>query len=602
MTQDFDPAVADQSYVNIYGSTLVGSYAERLSPPGFRERPLLRNNKLYRIAIPWELTLDDFRGQQAQVDKYEKSYAGWSQSTADLRFRGYLFSPVTTTRDTQAFASSAGDGPVVWCDAGTLGTVVAQGSTANQCLAVANVSVTPAPNYKTYTPGSAISCLMAGPLNSTLSLLVGRTSATIDVHTTVGTSAGTMSASLNPAWGGALSPLNATTPGLPTWLFYANAGIWSLASNVAIGTAPTQVLSGLNNGGCVLGFETLEKSPLGNRMYLLIPKAPGLTVSAWHTRAASPSPCLLFSVNEEGTDLQQHQLPLNGVLWARLWQRKVVVSDGSRVLAFDGAKATDLNIFGAPSLNTTNVKPLCVGLGGDDSSLIATTYIRQLSDSAFAIQRWEYSEDLGDWSPISAKGAIISSLSVSDASPYVLDNNMLCYGPNLPYSRANAYNWTCIYNSANVTWDYQFSWPRGVNPQLLGTSKETSGVHLTPKWTLPGTLAGHPFVIEEIDARQVDIDAGGSTATVQVEVATEAASTSLSFTNGLTRTFAATEAIRGRYQRFDNNVDALHRLYARVTTAVSSGGGSPNGANVVLRGISFLDNVVRSPNQVRGTQ
>src|SRR5688572_20424947 len=122
------------------------------------------------------------------------------------------------------------------------------------------------------------------------------------------------------------------------------------------------------------------------------------------------------------------------------------------------------------------------------------------------LQRWEFNEEIDCWAAISAFGVAINTVLISDRAPYLISKTTVNYGPNTPYSRANAYNWLCIYNTANVTWDRQFSPPRGVNPALGFVTAESTSAHTFPQWLLPGKLAGHPSVIEEIDARMADID------------------------------------------------------------------------------------------------
>lgn len=580
--------------LNIYGSTIAGTFADPLTPPGFRFRnPPNFKRELAGKVVCWEFPLgQDNRGPQAQSDTYVKAYAGWSQTDLDTRFRGYLFNVQAVTTESQ-FASVS-DGPVVFCDSNSssFGTVLAQGSTANQCLATASVSGSDDPTYVTYNPGSAIYSLAVGPLNSTNRLLVGRTSATIDVHSATGTTAGTMHANLTGCWGMALSPTNATTPGTPTWVFGANGGIWVLASNVAITTAPTQTMSNVNDGGAFLGFETLENTPMGNRLYFLMPLVDRST-SAWGASGTVPAPCKLMSVNVDGLDLQEHQLPMTGIIYGRLWQRRVVVSDGQRVIAYDGKNATDLNIFGSAK-PASGKKLLVEGIGGDHSALRVTVTGLPTISATGKVQDWEFDEAGRRWAPVS-KLRNPSSASLSSASPFDADDVYLLHGPQTPYSRWLGYQFQAEYNDTVVRWARQFIPPRGINPFLTYPSNttETSGDLITPIWSLPGSTAGHPSLIAEIDGRLIDFGTS-TTNSVKVVAKTQTSTTdNAPATGALTRTFVPTEAVLDRIYKPYRNDSVFYRIQFQITVTTGA-----NGVPIMVRGFTCLDDVIRSPEEV----
>jgi hypothetical protein len=320
-------------------------------------------------------------------------------------------------------------------------------------------------------------------------------------------------------------------------------------------------------------------------MYMLLPIAHNRTTSAWHVNTTT-APCELWSCNAEGTDMQFHKLPMAGIYFARLWQRKVVCSDAQRILAYDGETAADLNIFASPAGGT---KHLVTGLGGDDSSLLADV----------ARQYWEFNEASHGWLPVSKQNAAVSISSVSDTGPFAINVVTTLLGPNMPYNRYNGTLWRAVYDTANNTWDYQGFYPRGVNPLLVGATLESSSIDTRPALSLPHRHSGHPFIIEEIDGRLVDVDIGGTSAQVQVDVAGQETNTSLSFTNAITATFTKAEAISGRRRSFPNNRTMANRLQTRTT--LTSGTTSPNGANVVYRGITLLDRALygKSPAEIR---
>lgn len=577
----------------IFGSTLAGSYSEPMTPPGFRIRKRAGN------WVYWEFMGHEARGRQAQIDKYENSYAGWASTTADSRFRGYLFNPLAITRASQSFGGTAGDGPVVYADGGTaFGLVMAQGSTANRCLATGITSVSPAPFYATYDPGATITAIMVGPVNSTNRVLIGREGTTIDVHSAVGTTTATSHSNLSSCWGGAVSPTDSANAGVPAWLFYANGGIWKLSTAVAANTAPTQTWANVNDGGCVLGFDTLEESPFGNRMYMLIPLTDQ-THSAWHTRGSNPVLCKLAHINEDGVDLVNVQLPMAGVHFGRLWQRKAVVSDGNRVILYNGKTAWDANIFAALSLPSSSYKANVVGLGGDESSLRALVQI-MTTGGVGTLQKWEYNERQASWTPVSGTTADISIAASSDASPYVIDRHSVNYGPSIPYSSVKSLEWVSMYNTGDVTWDRQFVTPRGVNPyiQYQGIqSIESSGIHTYPAWIMPGNLAGHPSITTEVDGRLLDLDSSAGSSVLYEQATRASTSNVMTFTNTpIKRTFTQGDGVLNRVYHPASS-PAWFLLQQRLTLTSGTSATGPNAANLITRGVTFLDDVIKTPGE-----
>lgn len=591
MTNEYTPPSLTDAAVNIYGSTISGSYAEALSPPNFR---ILSQKE---GMTTWEIRGDDHRGRQSQADKLEKAYAGWASTTAERRWRGYLNLPMSVTSESQAFGGTAGRGGVYFTNYGSL-HVVAQGTTANRCLGEdsTDYQVALANPYfgAAYSPGSAIAALMTGPMGGLTSrLLIGRTGATIDIHDTLGTSAATMHANLTFCCGGAITGTNAQYPGVPAWVFLANNGLWSISVNETVTNAPTQTWDDLPNGGCVLGntFETLLNAPAGNRMYMLLPTT-NLTTTAWDisTALATPAFTRLASANVDGTDVQYHEIESPGLIGGRLWRRYAVVFDPKNVIAYDGKNGNNLGIF--DNFSTTSTSMYVVGIGGDDSHLRAL--VQNVSD----LQWWEYNEASRGWLPVSGTFTSPSGVTVSDTPDYVIANRRIHYGPQLPYAKRTGNSYVSLYNSAEVTWARQHIPPLGLNPALayqgsaIGSHDFAgSAVDTSPAWILPGRLAGHPFEITQIDARLMDLEAGGTDASAKFEVAVHTTTNQgLSFTNTpLVRTFSASEGVAARTYNPPAGTK-LYRLQIRETltqgTAVNK---TPNGANWIIRGVSYTN-------------
>lgn len=566
--------------LNIYGSTLSGSFAEPLGGLNFRILSSAAGK------VTWELTLDENRGPQAQSDRLEKSYAGWSSSTADARFRGYVINPLKLSSYTLGSGASSDGGSLFGTNFDTT-FVMAQGSTANSSLWKETSTTDPTPSAVTYSPGAQIMCLLSGPLNSTNSVIIGRSGTTTDVHTTLGTSAATMHTDLNGMVGGALSSVNSTNPGVPVWIFKTNTGLFTLASNVAANTQPTSVATVLPTGGTVFGFETLEKSPFGTRMYFI---------------GSTNGRNKLLHCNAEGTDILDIPLSLSTLNGGRLWQRNFVGHDLVRITRFDGERETDLNIFS--NIAADSDKKLAVlGLGGSDASLRALVQTWDLNTAASStLQWWEYMAPTNSWLPVSATFTPYNPTTVSDGAFYLNGLLNVTSGQyNFPYSKQTGACYVKMHKTNDEAFAYQLVNPQGINPfnayRKTGSSDnaskafETSSVHTRPAWIPPGKLAGHPFEINQVDGRLMDIEAGGSDATVKFEIAMHSStSQALSFTNTpLSVTFSAGQGVKGRVYNPPAGT-RLHRLQVRETLTQGTGetNKTPNGAYAVIRGTSYV--------------
>ncbi len=591
MTQDYlDTTPAS----NVYGSTGFGSFVEPLADASFRilsERTVGGKRQVH-----WELRQDENRGPQAQVDSFEKGYAGWSSSTADPRFRGYIINPLKTTYTVMSLASG-GAGYVYGADLGGV-TVIATGSGANTMYKVTDMA-TGIPTAVTYNPGAAVTGMFSGPLGGVNRLFVGRQATTTDLHTVVGTSAATMHADFNSMWGGDLSPINASTPGVQNWLFYCGTTLKSQPISAATGdAAPTPYpLSNIPGGGVVYGFETLEKSPKANRFYMGWPRLSSTSRTDVYR---------LVDVNAEGTDPQETKLSLGRIKGGRFWNHVWVGHDDVRVVGFDGATETDFNAFTNVAADSDKGYTI-LGLGGSAATLrMCVLKSDYNSVSNVRIQWWEFMDKTKSWLPVSEDIVpyLVTAASSWGADGSIYDSGQTIgapYATSMPYGLNSGFTYIHLQKTSDTAFAHQLSTPPGINPfnayRKTGSSTNSSrafsnSVHTFPVWLPPGKLGGHPFDIEEIDGRLLDIGAGGSDATIKIEVAVQtSAATALSFTNTpFSVTFSAAQGVTSRVYRPPSK-QRLYRLQERMTLTQGTAetNKTPNGAYLITRGVSYVD-------------
>lgn len=146
---------------------------------------------------------------------------------------------------------------------------------------------------------------------------------------------GNMHANTEPCFGVYESFLNSTTPGAGTLLIYANNGWWSLSSaTAAISDAPTQTLSGINNGGFIIGPAEIAGTPL--RLYYVEPIEDLAKTHMLDSNAATSGNVSAVgrvrSINMEGTDPSDLDMDLDYVLDAKRWREGIVATDGQTII------------------------------------------------------------------------------------------------------------------------------------------------------------------------------------------------------------------------------------------------------------------------------
>lgn len=599
MTQDFV-----ENGVNVYGGPLDNTPSEPLTGVHFRSYKVPKPS----TEIGWEIRIDDIRAGYGQNEDYygatlsvgnlaRSGFAKTSSSTLDSRFRRHLLLPSLATTATVA-ASQDTSGAYWTTFLSTL--VIANGSNSvtpslfKEASGGGLTTITYIPSGP-YTGLSTIVQNGASAAEQLLVMVSGAVPVTLVDLTTGGPTAGTTGhANLSSCWGHVQSPINATTPGTGTNLFYANSGIWSSPITAAISAAPTQVLSNVRNGGWSMGIEQLpENLPL--RWFLAIPKANSTTSVAQNTWFSSnPVPVDVYHLNLEGSDPQIVPFSLNRVFWTAMWQRNVVATDAFNVEAFDGNKVRDLHFLrGRPTNSDFTVscqgfvvrgRDLYAVVFHDDNTASSTT----IGNSYYQLEL--YMSELDAWIPVTKQivpGKAVNSVAIGGFLP--ARQGAIWSGWTFPFSKQTGLTYI---PSSSSTGTFQhtrvFLPPTDINPfvsyrqtgstQYKSQEWESTGVWTSPYWQLPD-LDGVPKCIDEI-VFEGDVDAGGTAASVVVTAGDSVSTMTATFQTGL-----------AHLRQIVSNPDKSTRFYelqvAITLTRDSTTTKTPNGLPIVIRGRAF---------------
>jgi len=473
--------------------------------------------------IGWELKIDHAAGGYMQVGDYarkpnnglgyEGDYLRFSSSTVDTRFRRHAILPPIVSQTTFATGTTPVNAFVY--SANIFNTLVmAQGGVANFSLFSENSTSDPTPVAKTYTPGSTITGLnsiVQGSATAAPRLLVSRSGAAPQILSDLAatpTVDSTMHANLAPCYGMQKSSVNATTPGTGTNVFYANNGIWTLPITSADGAAPTQVLSNLPNGGFAIGVDKLENGPYETRMFWFLPDT-SVTVPLISVTSLGASGYILHT-NVEGGDpvyLFPAQFGLTKIIFACLWGRKLVVTDGVSVVLFDGQDYADTHFMQGRAANT-DVKWRISSLAVSDRDLLAWAFqtdgTSNNNTTSQVITLEQYMPQFDSWCPVTGPWTIGSATAIgSSLQPYTnaVQANVAAR-PSLPYSQTTSFMHGVMTATINTTmfFDRVFLAPSGQNPFLryrqTGATQNNAQVFASP-----GTLTSPYFELPDMEGR-----------------------------------------------------------------------------------------------------
>ncbi len=474
-------------------------------------------------------------------------------------------------------------------------------------LIVESAETTPSLQQSNHAPGSPVNALVpiiVGGATAQQRVAVLRSTDPIqlldDLSTSPTVNGTAMHADTEPAWG-LVQTILVGTSAQPEKdiMIYADGAIRMMSRADAIGTQPTVGLSGVPNGGGLVGQLWIPGQPV--RILGMFPDEDCGTSQA----ATVNVPMKPVFINLFGTDAQDLEVPLvatsnvtgRSYTNAWLWENRVILTDGPRLWEYDGTPRL-MNWPGERS-----------GVGADGVLLCRGGWVKA-NQMRILVERvalfggtgntlyWveEYDENTGRFHQVSAVvdsgevGAIVGADAVG----------------SFPFSTRSEINywyddtqWAAqLYTDIARNPLYDFNGITGAGSQY-GYEEEAAAT--SPEMVLPG-LARIPSVITEIEYVG-NPELGGDDAEVSILVADQGR-TSLTLPSegqGVSATFSEADKWDTYHKPFPDNTSAFDRLQYKVigrrgTTASKS----PQCVPFIIRGISFLDGRVEKPRVVLG--
>lgn len=471
------------------------------------------------------------------------------------------------------------------------------GSTADAALGMYFASPPGVGNqygFVTYTPGSTIQNLayiVIGGATNSPRIAVCRSGASIDILTTPGSpgaiaasSAGAMHANLTNARGIITSGLNASNPGVPVHGIYANGGLWTIAASAAIGDAPTQTAT-FRDGGYPVDAIFLEGWPA--RAFWAVPD--GVTTS--YNRIVHTS--LEFN---DPQNLDGMPLPL-GALHAMRHRNFLEVSDGNKNYEYDGKTWHDLGWVTDREPNTDVVYKNHGYLRLHDDLYCVSQRIDNVTsaNSRVAVERFD--REIRQWHQVGPAITPTSFVTVSDAPAWSFGTRTMPYpvGLGFPSVEESSELLLVMFNTI-----YSLFMPQAGYSDF-NTYRQTSGAGASTGqlYTANGTArsvamafppvpgGGRGVHVVEYVEPQGDVPAGGTSAYMQVQLATQTA-TGFSYSNNLKAQVLAADRVFREPTRFIDNTAYFNRFqYQMYLDRASNTRKTPNGLPIVFRGLTF---------------
>ena len=545
----------------------------------------------------WEIEIRDLSGGIGAVGDFNAlshKVRGESSGTPlDCRWPGSLH--LLISRETDATPDPTGGDRLSSLQIFDV-FALAQGSGANVSLMIETSVSDYTPSVRTYSPGSNITALapiVIGGATSAIRLAVCRAGAVVEILSDLAstpTSAGSMHADTSPCWGINTSPIDGTL------LIYADNNIYTLAKTAAIGDAPGVATANVPDGGAALGVLEIGNAPI--RAYWAFPEEDqGTTVSS-----SQDIGYRVFSTNLEGTDLQELDMgliPFPGyadTTWYNYapYQNGLLGSDGRSITWHTGT----LNVLPWPGDRlglAANGALFCGGFFVHKERLVLLVVQSNIFIGSALTSYWLEEFDVASGqsyqiSPIvtdaSASGTFVGSHSMGSypVSPSI--GVLHYYDGDQTWSRSRL-----IDSNRNPFYHWQST---GSNTAV---SFESAGTTTSCEMYLPRGYARYPSVVSEIEMGG-DPASGGATTTVEVEIATQGAS-SMSFTGNPSAVFSGADRWDSLIRKFPGNSDVWNRLqYRIVATRGSDDDLTPQCLPIIIRGYTFFDRQVRTPMQI----
>lgn len=520
----------------------------------------------------WRMLLEDTRGGLNMTNgRFEEDHDRVSGGDADTRFYRTLLLPQKTATQTEPLADVVGIHGINLFNR----LIVAGGSVTDDCLYVETSATNPALSSQTFNPDGSISGLagvVIGGATQPMRLAVCMTGGAAKLLNSSFATAGTFHTDTNPTWGMIQTFINDDLI-----LIYANGQILGLDKTSAITDQPLVLLQNVPNGGYAVGLAKLAGAPV--RAIWVWPYENN---TAGMLAFGSESPGRVISMNLEGNEY--YEIPM-GLKYTKLCATNgsaLAVSDGERVVYYDGrTQARDIGWL-AMRESDSNYVYECRGLAFNGSEIWMDVNLK-LSANASGVTSLRYFEiynvETNSFHAVSAR-------HTSDAAT----GSFSALAPNIPISQTTgfAHVW-----QDDGEFDRTFVPVFGYNPHSLyrqtsgtgastGNEYEASATYRSPKWELPG-LEGWPKLVKRI-LFMGDVDSGG----------TDATSAKVTVTAGnMTAEFSTGFEDRAQIADISDNNDLFYKLQVTVelerTTANTRF--TPNGLPIIVEGYAFVGNV-----------
>lgn len=383
---------------------------------------------------------------------------------------------------------------------------------------------------------------------------------------------GNMHANTEPCFGVYDSALNSTTPGAGTLLMYANNGWWSLSSATsAISDAPTQTLSGINNGGFIIGDAEIAGTPL--RLYYVEPLEDlGKTHMLDSNAATSGSVSAvgrIRSINIEGSDLQDLDIDLDFVIDAKKWREGIVATDGETVIWHSDQKVNlgwnrERQWASDAIVSIAGIRVIGERLFVDVRERTGSTTYLSTDEYILESNRWvpafqrESHDTAARWPVFVRETPVIHYYDTATKTPAV---NRAFWGHGVEGS------------DGIVEWHGSTLWPPSYNPfysQTTGNMPRTFATSGQLDTTIYYFMEGMPKIPTDITWHGTfPSSATGSSVTITIA---EQSSNSMTFTGAWAATFKDTDRWDKHYA-VNRSMSTIDKLQLRV--AITQGTSSP---------------------------
>ena len=527
----------------------------------------------------WELRISDARGGLNVLDgDLENSHDRTRSSSLDTRFLRHLILPSLVTSVASPDISA---NPPRLCHANIFDTLMlGGGSTTDSGLFSETSATDPTIAAVTYTPTSAITCMVPvnwGSATVAKMLLVGRISDPAQlISAAAGTVNATCHADVEPLWGA----IQTILPENPI-LLYMNGTISSVDGTSAATTQPTAGPASPTNGGYEVGLLALGQGEL--RAYWVWPHqntATGMLVDNAIKYGR------VVSTNMEGGDPRELEIEtraLRGIVNCMHVPARgaLVMGDRINTIIHTGTQIIDTKQFENRVPDSDRVFR-CHGYWRNGPELFALVQYRAnpFSSATPATQFWieQYNWNTGAWHQVSAATTLSTNGDLGALS-----------GNGFPLSAETGF----LHWYGDGSWHRQFQPPASQNlfnyretsgaAAASGQAFAASGTWTGPHWEFPGYVGWPKITTEIIFGGRIE------------SLGTPTTDASVAWSDGqVTATFGVDNNNLRQIRPFPGNKSPFFKFQPTCTITQQAGGTdptrlTPNAFPVIFRGVVFVD-------------